>query len=73
MEPVINCEEFIGKTVGRRTSASPLAIDPAQRQSAELWRRAGMVPNIRKGVYRFRSHEEADQWLMDRLTRKPGN
>lgn len=32
-----------------------------------------MTPGIPKGVYRFHTHEEADQWLMDHLTRKPVN
>jgi len=73
MNPVVNCEEWIGKTVGRRKAIDPLLLNPQDRASAEAWRNAGMVPRIRKGVYRFHSHEEADQWLMDHLTRKPVN
>lgn len=73
MNPVVNCEEFIGKTVGRLRPINPLEIDHRQQVSAKAWRDAGMVPRIRKGVYRFRSHEEADQWQMDHLTRKPEN
>jgi hypothetical protein len=32
-----------------------------------------MTVKIPKGLYRFHSHQEADQWLMDRLTRKQAN
>jgi hypothetical protein len=73
VHPVINTEEFIGKTVGRRIAAHPLRLDPNRRNNAGAWRSAGMTPRIPKGVYRFHSHEEADQWLMDHLTRRPGN
>jgi predicted metalloprotease with PDZ domain len=30
-------------------------------------------PKIPKGVFRFKTHEDADQWLMDHLIRKPAN
>jgi len=73
MEPVVNCEEFIGKTVGRRRPIDPLLLNPRSRLAAEAWRDVGSRPRIRKGVYRFNSHEEADQWLMDHLTRKLGS
>lgn len=73
VHPVINNEESIGKTVGRRIAAHPLRLDPKRRNNAGAWRSAGLTPGISKGVYRFHSHEEADQWLMDRLTRKPAN
>ena len=70
MLPVLNMEETIGKTVGRRRGSFRsrdygLAL---QRTLGQLLR-----PKVTKGVYRFRSHEEADQWLTDHLTRKPGN
>lgn len=51
--------------------ADPLRLDPRARMAAKAWRDADMRPRIRKGVYRFNSHEEADQWLMDHLTQKP--
>jgi hypothetical protein len=70
MHPAVNCEEFIGKTVGRRVaSGDPLtAASTLQETTAEFCRL-----RIKKGVYRFHSHEEADQWLMDHMTRKPGS
>jgi hypothetical protein len=67
MHSVINTEELIGKTVGRRKPpADPFACSDA------LQRCLPPIP-VRKGVYRFLTHEEADQWLMNRLTRKTGN
>lgn len=67
MHPVINTEEFIGKTVGRRTKITgPLSFVSGMQKSLA----GGNLQKIRKGVYRFHSHEEADQWLIDHLTRK---
>jgi len=63
-------QEFPPKIVGRRRfPANPLAITPADRaDAARAWKRAfGLLP-IPKGVYRFKTHEEADQWLWQRLT-----
>jgi len=70
MRAVINTEEFIGKTVGRRRGA-PKIPDYA----FDLQKAMGRISFSRfpKGVFRFNSHEEADQWLMDHLTRKPAN
>jgi hypothetical protein len=67
MDGTINCEEFIGKTVGRRG----VPMDTL-KYAGELNQTLGALGplRIRKGVYRFHSHEEADQWLMDHMTRK---
>jgi len=73
MVPAINMEEEIGKTVGRRLGGSPLRVLPSETESNRKWRDSGYGVHARRGVYRFKSHEEADQWLMDRLTRKPAN
>lgn len=35
----------------------------------ESWRRAFKTPFIPKGVYRFKTHEEADAWTLKMLTR----
>jgi hypothetical protein len=73
MHVVVNTEESIGKTVGRRTRPNPLVVFAGEQEACREWSDAGFFPRIRKGVYRFHSHEEADQWLMDHLTRKPEN
>lgn len=69
MEPIINLEESIGKTVGRRRAPADslkygLGLQKTLAQTS--WR----TP-ISRGVYRFQSHEEADAWMMNYLvTRK---
>ena len=70
MLAVINIEETIGKTVGRR-KLPVHSFDYGlglQASLGQLFR-----SHVPKGVFRFRSHEEADQWLMDHLTRKLEN
>lgn len=70
MDPIINLDDPVGKTVGRRTKVgNPLAY------ASGLQRTMGQMAPLRvpRGVFRFKSHEEADQWLMDHLTRKPVN
>ena len=67
MKPAINFEEKIGKTVGKRTPPNPLKIQPNEIENAKAWRRTIPGMRVRPGVYRFRSHEEADAWLMKKL------
>jgi len=69
MNPIVNLEEKIGKTVGRRTATNPLRIQPNEVAEAEAWRRALGGIRVPRGVFKFHSHEEADQWLMKNLTR----
>ena len=67
VEPLINHDEFIGKTVGRRR-----APRDSLRFAFALQRTLNEMCPLRvpRGVFRFRSYEEADAWLMDHLTRK---
>jgi|GEM_PF-932814 hypothetical protein len=58
--PVINVEEKIGKTVGRRKLTSPLILQEIGRQ---IFKRSGFRM-CDPGVYCFNSHEEADEWMM---------
>jgi hypothetical protein len=57
------------KVVGRRTL--PNLLDPASdtRAAVIAWRHAFPTPFVPKGVYRFASHEEAQEWLTAMLTR----
>ncbi len=73
MNFVVNCEEIIGKTVGRRVPAHSLIPASGEIASSNFWRKQGFRPHIRKGVYRFHSHEEADPWRMNHLTRNKKN
>ncbi len=71
MKRIVNLEEKIGKTVGRRTAPDPLQIQPGEIADAEAWSRAfRAMRGVRPGVYRFHSHEEADAWLMKYFTQK---
>jgi len=65
MKPIINLEETIGKTVGKRTSPKDSFAYAMQLQEtgAELAKSLGW-PRFPKGAFKFRTHEEADAWLM---------
>lgn len=58
--PVINVEETIGKWVGRKNAPYPSKI---QESGRDHYKSLGFTV-CPKGVYRFNSHEEADQWMM---------
>ena len=61
MKLAINFEEKIGKTVGRRLSPiAPFKTHPTDIDESKKWRSAFGGVGIRKGVYRFKTHEEAD-------------
>lgn len=56
------------KVLGRRKP--PIgSMDAAGNLQATLLCLRGKRPFVPRGVYRFRSHEEADEWLMRMLTR----
>ena len=65
--PVINVEETIGKTVGRRTR--PPVSGRVQESGRQIYQSMGfrICP---KGVYRFHSHEEADEWMMQMAVKR---
>jgi hypothetical protein len=71
--PFVNVEEPIERVVGRRTRVpNPLAIASSRRADAVAWRKAFGGLRVRPGVYRFRTHEEADEWLW-RMMARPKN
>jgi len=70
MEPIINLEENPGKTVGRRRApCNPLDPGAHRKADAVAWQRAFATGGLPKGVFKFHSHEEADEWLWKMLTR----
>lgn len=72
MHPVVNIEDPIGKVVGRRANLTESNyIDYALGMQKSL--RGFPRAKFPKGVFRFKSHEEADQWLMDHSIRKQEN
>jgi len=68
----VNAEELPMKVVGRRRPpANGLDLRTSNTiEDAREWKRAFNSMPIPKGVYRFRTHEEADEWLWKMLTRK---
>jgi hypothetical protein len=67
VEPIYNLDDPVGKTVGRRKAPADslcyaLGLQKTLNRMAPL--------RVPRGVFRFRSHEEADAWLMDHLTRR---
>ncbi len=65
---VINIEEFIGKTVGKRTPPrDALKAGFAMQRTANALMKSCGHKLWPKGVYRFKSHEEADAWRMKML------
>lgn len=65
--PVINIEEFIGKTVGRRKPPKPFQNKMMNRNAMIRLREYTGGLGIPKGVHRFKSHEEADLWMIRKM------
>ena len=66
----INVEERIDRIVGRRTkTADALAVTTGAKEDSIAWRRAFGGVRVPRGVHRFRTHEEADEWLWRMITR----
>ena len=60
----INIEETPDKIVGkRRTITNPLSLEGSRKEDARAWENALPRTHIPKGVYRFKTHEEADAWM----------
>jgi len=71
VKPIINLDDPVGKTVGRRVAPADaleyaFGLQAAVNQFAAPRRATGKL----RGVFRFRSHEEADQWMMNHYCRK---
>lgn len=71
MHSLVNTEEETGKTVGRRRIKDSLsyALDLHTSSQDMVGDRA---PRFTKGVFRFRTFEEADAWTMKFLTAPRG-
>ena len=67
----INFDEQPGKPAGRRKPPpDPLRVEPGGRERAREWQRAFGSTGIPKGVYRFKTHQEADEWMWKMIARK---
>lgn len=68
--PPINVEERIDRVVGRRTrTPDALSLGSDRKVDAIAWRRAFGGIRVTRGVYRFHTHEEADDWLWRMIAR----
>jgi hypothetical protein len=68
--PFINLEERIDKVVGRRTQTPDALRYGMQLQSLAVELHRSLKHHwARKGVYRFKTHEEADEWMNRMLAR----
>ena len=64
-------QDPIGKAVGRREGRDVLQLSPPEeRERSRRWREAFPTPGVPKGVYRFKTFEEADEWIWKAITRK---
>lgn len=69
-QPFINVEEKIDRFVGRRTKTPEgLSTATSNKANSIAWRKAFGGVRVPRGVYRFKTHEEADQWLWRMITR----
>ena len=73
MRPFVNPQEKIDRIVGKRTK-TPDGLSTATSHKAEsiAWRRSFGGVRVPRGVHRFTSHDEADQWLW-RMIARPTN
>ncbi len=69
-QPFINLDEKIDRFVGRRTKTPDgLSLAGSTKADAIAWRKAFGGLRVPRGVYRFKTHEEADEWLWRMITR----
>ncbi len=70
MESSINLEEKIDKVVGRRTKAPDgLSLLGSTKKDMIAWRRALGGVFVPRGVHRFKTHGEADEWMWKMISR----
>jgi len=69
-QPFINVEEKIDRFVGRRTGTPDSVEAGMQLQETAVELHKSLKHRwFPKGVYRFKTHEEADEWMTKMLAR----
>ncbi len=67
---VINIEDPARKTVGRRKLRDAWKFGMEAQETANELRQSFAHGGLcLKGVFRFKSHEEADQWMIEMLVK----
>ncbi len=68
---VINIQDPVGKTVGRRVPKNAGAYGMGlQKLVNEVRSSQGLGGLCPRGVFRFRSHEEADEWMIQAIVKR---
>ena len=62
-------DETKARVVGKRRPPAGLSLANDTKAAVIAWRRAFDTPFVPKGVYRFTSHENADRWMQEMITR----
>ena len=70
MKGKMSPDETPGKVVGRRLVGGGLNPISHTKERARQWSEAMKTPFVPRGVYRFNSHEEADEWMWKMISRK---
>jgi len=69
-QPFINVEEKIDRFVGKRTKTpNGLSTATSNKVDSIAWRKSFGGVRVPRGVHRFKTHEEADQWLWRMIAR----
>ena len=69
-QPFINVEEKIDRFVGRRTKTpDALSVEHSRKADSIAWRKSFGGLRVPRGVHRFHTHEEADEWLWRMIAR----
>lgn len=70
MKGMVSPDETPGKVVGRRQAGGGLNPYSHTKERAKQWSEAMKTAFVPRGVYRFNSHEEADEWMWKMISRK---
>jgi hypothetical protein len=69
-QPFVNVEEKIDRFVGRRATApDSLSAGMRLQETAAQLHQSFKHRWMPRGVYRFKTHEEADEWMIQMLAR----
>ncbi len=63
MKPIINLDDPVVKTHGKRQPPDPLSLEGNRKADAIAMGKAFPLGIPGKGVYRFKTFEEADAWM----------
>ena len=66
----VNAEETTTRVVGKRTQApDALSTRTSRKANAVAWQQAFGGVRVPRGVHRFKTHQEAEQWLWRMIAR----